>query len=170
MVVVKFGLGRWRFTFSFAPVTKVVGVNSRLPDGRHILMWDFDDVPYQIVRDSLITVQQRYLLPNIYVLQTNNRNYIAYCFRALLWRQAVEVIAATPEYDWNYFKYGIYRGQFTLRVTPKCGREPKLVEVLRSPQKEDVTVDDLKSWVEYETLPDNWTRTVFKLGRTRDGD
>jgi len=169
MVVVKLGLGRWRFTFSFAPVTKVVGVNSRLPDGQHILMWDFDDVDLKTVRDSLLIVQQQYLLPNIYILQTNDHNYIAYCFRAYPWRKAVEIIAATPFYDWNHFKYGIYRGYFTLRVTPKCGREPRLVEVLRSPQKEEVDVTQLRSWVEYETLPDNWPRTIFKLGRTRDG-
>jgi len=170
MVVVKFGLGRWRFTFSFAPVTKVVGVNSKLPNGRHILMWDFDGVDYQRLKESLLTIQRRYLLPNIYILQTNRHNYIAYCFKAVPWRKAVEIVAATQTYDWNHFKYAVYRGHFTLRVTPKCGREPKLVEVLESLQEEDVTVEKLKSWVEYETLPDDWPRTVVKLGRTNNGD
>ena len=83
-------------------------------------------------------------------------NYIAYCFKRLPWRKVVEIIASTQGVDWNFFKYGVYRERFTLRVSPKCSRKPKLVYILRSPEKEDVYITDLKSWVKYETLEDGW--------------
>jgi len=163
-MILRLKLGCWRFTFSFAPVTKVVGVNSLLPDGKHILMWDFDNVDLPTIAMHLRYIQLCYDLPNIYILETKqNSNYIAYCFKAVPWRRAVEIIARTPYVDWNFYKYGIYREYFTLRVSPKCGRKPKLVCVLESPWPEEVSVKELKSWVIYETLPDNYEPRMVKL-------
>jgi len=63
-------IGDLRFTFSCARITKVVGVNSELADGNHILMWDFDDVPLDEVQDALMRVQTRYFLSEIVILET----------------------------------------------------------------------------------------------------
>jgi len=148
-------IGNVRVTFTIAPVVDVVGVNSLLPDGNHILMWDFDDVSLYEVVTTLFGVQMLFKLPNIYILLTKKPDhYIAYCFKRCTWRQAIGIIATTPCVDMNFFKYGVYRGRFTLRVGPKCGRIPKLVVVLRSTIPEDVSIPELKSWVKYETLPD----------------
>jgi len=178
-MIIKVTLGRWRFTFSMAPTERVVGVNSKLPDGNHILMWDFDDVsPFRVI-NNLVTVQKQYKLPNIYLLKTKEAtykrvgtipieggedieewgpvgSYIAYCFKRVTWQEAVAIIAATPDIDWNFFKYGVYRGKFTLRVTPKSGRKPKLIEVLEGYRAEDVKVHELRDWVQYETLADGY--------------
>jgi len=151
----KWRIGRYRITFTFAPVVDVIGVNSELPDGNHILMWDFDNINLTEVLRALLMVQTKYKLPAIYVLETKkNSNYIAYCFKRLPWRKVVEIIASTPHVDWGFLKYGIYREKFTLRVSPKCGRRPKLVLTLPSKRKEDVSIFELRSWVKYETLRD----------------
>jgi len=119
-------IGDVRVTFTLARIAKVIGVNSQLDEDRHILMWDFDDVSLEEVVAALNVVKNRYSLSNIYVLETKkDTNYIAYCFTALDWRRVVEIIAQTEHIDWNFFKYGVYRGRFTLRVTPKDGRTPK---------------------------------------------
>jgi hypothetical protein len=167
MVVFKFTLGRWRFTFSMAPITEVVGVNSILPDGNHILMWDFDDTRLDDVLYALARVQVIYRLPDIYVLETKPyTNYIAYCFKRVPLQKAVEIIAATRGIDWNFLKYGVYRGRFTLRVTPKLGRRIKRVAVLHGMTPQDVELRELQSWVRYETLEDDkWNRKIeFKVG------
>jgi len=154
-MILRFKLGRWRFTFSFAPVTEVVGVNSKLPNGRHILMWDFDGKQLGQVITWLEDIQHLYQLPRIYVLNTGKKNhYIAYCFKKVPWRKAVEIIATTIGVCWHFFKYGVYREKFTLRVSPKCGRRPKLAWLLNSNVPEDAYITDLKSWVKYETLED----------------
>jgi len=163
-MILKITIGNWRFTFSMAPITRVVGVNSLLPDGQHILMWDFDETNFWQVHDALLETQRVYQLPNIYILETKkDTNYQAYCFKAVPWRKAVEIIAFTKGVDWNYFKYGVFRGKFTLRVSPKCGRKPKLVHILKSDIPEDVFIHDLRDWVEYETLADNANQRKIEL-------
>lgn len=156
-MILKVTLGSWRFTWSMAPITKVVGVNSILPDGNHIVMWDFDETDFWTVHDALLRTQRVYELPNIYIMETKkDTNFIAYCFKKLPWRKLVEIIAFTKDVDWNYFKYGVYRGHFTLRVSPKGKRKPMLKAILKSEHKEDAFIQDLRSWVEYETLADGW--------------
>lgn len=146
-------IGDVRITFTVARITKVIGVNSQLEDGRHILMWDFDGHSLESVKSALGTVQARYFLSDIYILETKEHtNYIAYCFTALDWRRVVEIIAQTNLVDWNFIKYGVYRGRFTLRVTSKGGGIPKFVTRLEGYELPNCEVPDLKSWVRYETL------------------
>ncbi|GAI08017.1 unnamed protein product [marine sediment metagenome] len=114
-MIKRFTVGDLRITLTVARITKIIGVNSELEDGSHILMWDFDDVPLDDVKLELKKVQIRYFLSDIYILETKfQTNYIAYCFTAQCWRRAVEIIAQTNLVDWNFFKYGVYRGHFTL--------------------------------------------------------
>lgn len=148
-MIIKIRIAHWRFTWTFAPVTDVTGVNSTLPEGDHITMWDFDDVFLHEVMDALSVVKYFYGLPNIYILTTGKlKHFIAYCFKALPWRDSVRIVAATNHVDPNFFKYGVYREHWTLRVTPKEGRKPRLVKILYSKIEEDCSIDELNSWVQ----------------------
>lgn len=154
-MIVKLTIGSWRFTFSMAPITHIIGVNSRLEDGDHIILWDFDATDFWTVHDTLQNVQRVYNLPRIYIRETSKgTGYHAWCLKRTAWRKLVEILAFTKGVDWNYFKYGIYRKVFTLRVSPKCGRKIRTVHVLESRVPEDVQVPELRSWVKYETLAD----------------
>ena len=147
-MIIRIRIGNWRFTFTLYQITDITGVNSLLPDGNHILMWDFDDVPLEIVQSELGIIQSIYDLPTIYILNTGKPNhYIAYSFAKCTWRLTVEILAATPHICEDYFKWGVFRKRFTLRVTPKEGRKPKLVALLYSKTPEDVNVSELTSWV-----------------------
>ena len=146
-------IGNRRLTFTFAKIAKVIGVNSELENGRHILMWDFDEIPLDEVCQDLRKVQTRYLLSDIHVCRTKEPdNYIAYCFTKQDWRTAVEIVAQTPSVDWQFLRFGVYRGHFTLRVTPKNEREIKLAHRIEGYGLPDCKPSDLKSWVRYETL------------------
>jgi len=163
-MILKLTIGKWRFTFSMAPITKVVGVNSILPDGDHILMWDFDTGEYDVIRANLRMIQFTFELPNIYICKTGKKHgYHAFCFKKVYWRKCVHILAATPDLDWNYFKYGIYRGHFTLRVSPKHARHITYLETLRSSVPEDCKPENLQSWVMYETLQDGWKSKKAEL-------
>jgi len=185
-MIIKVTLGRWRFTWSMAPTERVVGVNSQLPDGNHILMWDFDDIVPSKLIDTLKAIQATYALPTIYILITKplkytdtgkgdyfgievdhlfelKGNFIAYCFKRVEWPMAVEIIAATRGVDYNYFKFGVYRRHFTLRVTPKSGRKPTLWWKLYSNMPEDVNHRELRSWVRYQTLPDGYNSKKYEV-------
>lgn len=153
----KWRIWKWRITFTFAPMSDVTGVNGNLETGSHILMWDFDDTDLNTVVTNLLKVQSIYELPTIHILETkSNTNFMAYCFKRTDWLKVVEILAFTEGVDWNYFKYGVYRGHFTLRVTPKDGREPKLIWSLISDVPDNCSIADLMSWTKYETLSDKW--------------
>ncbi len=163
-MILKLRIGRWRFTFTVAPLTDVVGVNSNLEDGDHILMWDFDETTFDEVFKNLLMVQRIYNLSSIYILETKkDTNYIAYCFKKTPWLKVVEILAFTKGVDWNYFKYGVYRGNFTLRVTAKSGRTHKHIWTLRSEVPDDCSIPELKSWVKYETLEDGQHTSLREL-------
>ena len=146
-------LGKWRFTFSIAKITEVIGVNSLLPSGDHILMWDFDK-----------KVQRQHNLPDIIILRTGKpKSYHAYCFARCTWNEAVRIVASTDHVDMSYFKYSVYRGKFTLRVSPKSGREVTYVTKLVGYRPSEVSVRELKSWVRYQTLDDATKRTYLDI-------
>lgn len=167
-MILKLRLWKFRITFTFARVIDVVGVNSKLSDGKHILMWDFDDKKITAVIEALDKQQKRYCLSDIHVLETTpNKNYIAYCFTKADWFDACKIIITTKGVCHNFVKFGVIRGHFTLRVSPKCGRKPRLVVVIKGLYPADVTVDDLSSWVKYETLPDDVKRYMVRLGYDR---
>lgn len=147
-MMIKIRIGHYRFTWTFTQVTEVVGVDSTLPEGDHIVMWDFDDIPLDLILDTLQEVQYFYQLPNIYILNTGKPdNYIAYCFKSMHWRDSVQIVASTKYVDYNFFKYGVYREHWTLRVTPKEGRKPRLATILHSNIPEDCSVSELNKWV-----------------------
>ena len=143
----------YRLTLSFAKITRVVGVNSNLPDGKHILMWDFDDVELPDVANELRLVQSAYKLPRITLLWSGTPNHwLAYCFKSCSWLAASRIVNNTNHVDRNFYKYSVYREHFTLRVTPKHQREIKFWMILESPFPEDCNVDELRSFVKYQTL------------------
>lgn len=147
-------VGDIRITLTIARIVKVGGFNSLLTDGQsHILMWDFDDTTLGEVKFQLGFVQQMYQLPKIYILETKkDTNFIAYCFKRLPLKCIVTIISETDGVDWNFFKYGVFRDKFTLRVTDKGYGKPHKVAVLESDVPEDVSVWELSGWVNYETL------------------
>jgi len=166
MVVFKFKIGMWRIAIGILPTVKTEGVYSSLPDGRHILMWDFDDVPLRTVELELRKVQFSYNLPNIYILNTGKKNhYIAYCFKRCTFEEAREILARCHHIDPEFYRLGVYRGRWTLRIGPKCGRVPKLVKVLKSPVPEDVSIKELNDFVIYETVIDGYKNKVYEFGK-----
>jgi len=132
-----------------------MGVNSQLEDSiGHILMWDFDKQKLVDIEQNLRVVQSRYFLSDIHILETNHDegNYIAYCFTRTGWQRAVEIVSATAGVDWQFVRISVFRGWFTLRTGAKKSGTPHIVKRLEGYTLPDCSPEDLKSWVEYETL------------------
>lgn len=152
-MIIRFKLFGVRVTIAAARMIHVAGVNSTLADGKHILMWDFDEVDYNTVEKELKDAQKRYNLSNIYIFQTSASHYCAYCFKRCTLLQAINIISSCPSVDVTFVKYGLYREKFTLRIGEKGKKpRPRLFNMLHSEVKEDVTIDELDSYIIYETL------------------
>lgn len=160
-MILKFRIGHIRITFTLARVVDVLGVNSKLPDGNHILMWDFDNIPLDKIIEELQDVKRSYGLPRIYILKTSEpNNYIAYCFKRCNWRLARAIVGSTDYIDENFFKWAVFRRRFTLRVGAKLGVTPKCEAIINSMFDEDASIDELYSWVKYETLDGHHNQKV----------
>ena len=145
----------WRFYVGLSHSQKARGVNSKLPSGRHFLMWDFDNKEVNDVKVALVSVQTRFRLPKIYLISTGLSNHWhAYCFKALTYPDTLRILASTPHLDQTYFKIGVIRGYFTLRYSPKTGREFEQASTIPSKYKEDVNPFELSSFSDY------WTKRI----------
>lgn len=149
----KLNIGRWQFFAGAQRLQWVDGVSSFVDGGEeHILMWDFDEIPLTRVLNALVTVQHRYDLPRVYLLQSSPGNWIAYCFKRLPFRKALVIVADTEYVDWRFVQHSLVRGYFTLRISQKRGRpEPALHTVLPSGVEEDSAPDSLRGFVKYQT-------------------
>jgi len=141
----------WRFyaAVSLRRVVEVKGVNSKVDERTHFLMWDFDHVQLNDVIVALRVVQEEYRLPAISIVQTKADGFHAYCFKACTWEQARGIIAATEYVDKHYLAIGIGRGYFTLRISDVPGREFRYKDTLPSEYPSDLDYADVCSFVEY---------------------
>lgn len=142
----------WRFYIALTHSQQVRGVNSKLPDGRHFLMWDFDNVGEEDVYEALSYIQERYKLPRIFLVNTGLANYWhSYCFKAVSYPECLHILASTQYLDPVFFKIGVIRGYFTLRYTPKKGRDFKAAIILPSKYAENINPYEVCSFINYWT-------------------
>lgn len=118
--------GPFQFLFRLTWSAKRTGIISEVEGGEHILMWDFDDVPFENVWHALTLVKQKYDLSTIYLLRSSEKgdHFHALCFDEVPWPQAVIIVKDTMGVDDAFWKIGVLRGYFTLRITPKRGERP----------------------------------------------
>jgi len=142
----------WRLFISLTHSEQVKGINSKLPSGKHFLMWDFDNIGVEDVKASLVRIQNRYKLPRIFIVNTGLDGYYhSYCFKALPFSKVLEILAETQYLDQAYFKIGVIRGYFTLRYTPKRDRPFMPAFILPSVRKEDINPFELTNFCKYWT-------------------
>lgn len=141
-----------RFYAGVNRVTWVDGVNSKLPDGNHVLMWDFDEITLDKLIAELTAVQINHRLSNIYIVNTGRPNsYHAYCFTSLPFEQAFDIVSHTEGVCRTFVKMAFVRDYFTLRYGDKKGRELEHAGVIKSDILETVAPLDLGDYVRYLT-------------------
>ena len=145
---VKLGL-RFYLAASLRRIREVTGVNSQIDPETHFLMWDFDDVPLEIVEESLLSIQKMFSLPAISIVKTKENGYHGYCFKACTFLEARGILGFTPNIDRHYLAAGCGRGYFTLRFTDVDGREFKHVKTLPSEETPDLDFKDVNCFVQY---------------------
>jgi hypothetical protein len=121
---------------------KLVGVTSRCfdmkgkPDGKHIIMWDLDsDVcPLEKAKETLVWVQKKYDLSNIYLTSDKRGSYRAWCYNKVDEKTLYHIIVDSLDViDFLFFYHTVKRRASTLRTCSKAGRiSQKCVDILPS--------------------------------------
>jgi len=153
----RFKRGPINFYLAATISRQVRGVNSNLEDGNHVLFWDFDNSTLREVIDSLEEVSDRFGLPAIALLTTGApKHWHAYCLTRCERREAQAILGWTRGLDKMYQAFGILRGYWTLRFTPKGSR--KIEHVLFVPGNTDQYWD--VGWKELTSGSEYWTKQL----------
>jgi len=164
MVVLRLRLGCLRFSFALVKAVRTGGVNSRLKDGKHILMFDFDDCDLWTVTQELKIIQSVYQLPDAFICSTGRRNsYVAFIWKKVTTREFVEIVSQCKHVDVNFLRIGFMRGYWTIRLLDKEDRKIKLIAVIPGFVESDVTPDDVEDFVYYDTYPDGYKPVIVEL-------
>lgn len=151
-IALSWRIGSWRVSAYVGRVWDCIGVTSSLRGGGHILLWEWDSLRLEHLKELLLAQQTEYQLPPITIVSGGRPgSYHAYCLARMGWQTALRVVMDTPEVDWQYVRMSVIRGAFTLRISPKGKAAPTYVCTLPSDVRESVTIADLEDWVEYET-------------------
>ncbi len=146
----KIRIGRFQVSLMAGLVTKVQGINSNLKDGRHIVMWEFDETDKLAVLGSLQFAQVVHGLPNIYVAESHpGGGFHAYCFASMTFIKSLHIVSGTALVDPNYITMCAMRQHWTLRLTDKGQGQPEYTETLPSHFLESADYSDLVGMVEY---------------------
>lgn len=120
----------------FAMVAKtqtLEGVTSLQKNGKHFPMWDIEGCTLKEAEITLLNVQRKYCLSDIFITSDKEKSYRAWCFYPVDFKTFLKILLDTDHIDHNYFDYTVKRERATLRTGNKKGRNPQeIVSVLKS--------------------------------------
>jgi hypothetical protein len=146
---------RIRFDFSVSKTVDASGIDSNIDteNVQHILLWDFDDASYSQIVEGLRSIQTRCKLPTIHIIESSPKHFHAYCFTVVDKSTAMYIISSTPCIDYTFFKLGVVRGYWTLRITPKKRNHlfHHVADLVSTKVAEDTSLSLLLEIVKYKT-------------------
>lgn len=130
-------LGILRFVWQLALVQDTLGIASGQPfKSPQVLFWDFIKVEYKELCNSLMLIQDKFMIGDIYLFQSGNRqSYRAICIDLVELHYAQRIIAQTDYVDLEFLKFFLQYGYKTIRILEKSrDKEPNnFVCVINSP-------------------------------------
>ncbi len=132
-----FRIRKFNHTFfvMFSETQTLEGVTSLIPNsnGKHFLMWDLENCTKEEAEKTLLDVQFKHNLPDVFIVSDKERSYRAWCYKLVDFRTFLKILLDTDYVDWNFFYYTVKRRKATLRVSNKKNRKKQqLVSVLES--------------------------------------
>ena len=148
------------------PIPGHIGITSKLANGKHIIMWDFDGLSLGVVSDTVV----KYGADSAanYIVQTSEdaKHFHVYCF------SEVTELCTLASCDTKHFEHSKTLGFSTLRITPKNGFAPRVVSVVLKGtipeiEAQEVPLTALTSFIVYSAINPYsapHTETRFEIG------
>jgi hypothetical protein len=133
-----------------------MGINSRIgkrEEDKHILLWDFDNEMFEIVKFELSCIQNKYALSNIYIIGGDKINsFKAVCFDQFPFWEMIGILYNTNSLDQSFYRWTVRKGQATMRISKKKGRiNLNVVDCLYSKNRVQPEIPEVLNFVKYET-------------------
>ena len=136
-------------------VQTLAGLNSILPSGKHLTLFDIDDMDSEAMEASLRSTQDFYLLPDITVFGSGTENHwLAFCRTERPQLKVAEYLMNTVGIDLAFVGIGLARGRWTIRLSEKNGKIPFPYKVLKPRYYKMKNEADLATWslAKYEAV------------------
>ena len=131
------------------------GITSLQSDGNHIVMWDLENCSLQQAKKTLLEVQIKYGLSDIFIVSDTEESFRGWCFSKVNFKTLLKILLDTKFLDWNFFWWTVKRGKATLRVSKKENRSSQeIVSVLYS---------------YYVPIPESVEKVVYDTGVEKRG-
>lgn len=117
----------------FSHTQTLRGVTNKIGKDKYFLMWDLENCTLQEATKSLLRIQNKYGLSDIFIVSDRDMSYRAYCYNIVNFKRFLMILCDTEYIDWNFIRWSVVRGEATLRTCRKQNRpQQRLVSVLQS--------------------------------------
>lgn len=142
----------YELTFELNKVVKQTGVCSKIGNSdKHIFMADFDNIALENVKKQLLNIQNYYVLSDVVILESSKNNYHAYSYVARDFNEICKMLLDLPDVDETFFRLGVARGYWTLRISDRKNSKITKVYTLLSRKSYEMSPLDLMI-TEYITM------------------
>lgn len=129
--------GNLTFFTMISKTQRLEGITSQIPKDtkkRHYIFWDLENSNLKQIENTLLFVQRKHGLSNIYIVSDVEGSYRGWCFSKVSFQTYLNVLVDSLSIlDYSFFYYTVKRRKATLRISPKKDRpQQKLVNVLES--------------------------------------
>lgn len=125
------------------------GYASKVGQDQHVIMWDLENCTLDQAKKTLLNVQKKYALGEIYITGDREDSFRAWCFQIIPFKSFLKILLDTDYVDYQFFYWTVRRGKATLRTSTKKGRDPQtIVSVLKGVK---YPVPDKMVAVKYDT-------------------
>ena len=150
------------FFFMLSHTQTCEGVTSLQRDGTHTPFFDIENCSLDKAENTLMELQLKYRLPDIFITSDKERSYRAWCYSHVKYtdflRMQLDLLDAGI-LDYNFYWWTTKQSKATLRLSNKRNRPPqKIVSVLNS---YSVPIPEKCEKVIYETGIQKRGLTVF---------
>ena len=127
------------------PMPAHLGITSQLASGKHIIMWDFDNKTLTSVRKAIEAHWNITAMSTAYIVQTNEdaQHFHVYSFTE------TDVSTGHSQADAKHNAHSKELGFRTLRVTPKNGYTPRVVDFIKGNDALEVPMSQLTEFALY---------------------
>lgn len=146
--------------FMLSKTQKLEGINSIADnEDNHYIFFDIEDYSLEQTEETLLYVQKKYQLSNIYITSDLDYSYRAFCFSKFDYKSMLKILLDVSHLDIGFFNYTVENHKSCLRISQKPNRNVlKCISVLYSYYQPMPKILNLKL---YETSTDGKTINVL---------
>jgi hypothetical protein len=125
----RFYFGNYIFSVLLMKIQQVKGVANKVihEQDKYYIFWDIEECTLEQAIETLMQVQLKHRLADIFITSDKENSYRAYCFSKRPFIEYLIILLETKYVDWAFIKWTFVRHRSVLRTSRKLGRPQQIV-------------------------------------------